>query len=79
MPWIKQIDRCTFVDNAPSTNPWCSTKTDSNTDHVGGGGHYGECLSEACPVYNDNSEFEEWKRQNTLGWWSFTITFTWNY
>ena len=56
------------MDTPPVENAWCSTKTDSNTDHVGGGGHYGECLSEACPVYNDNSEFEEWKRQNTLGW-----------
>jgi len=59
-------NKCTFVDNAPSTNPWCSTKTESNNDHIGGGGFYGDCLSGACPVLSDDTEFEDWKDKNTL-------------
>ena len=73
MPWIIKIGRCTFVDNAPSTNPWCSTKTESNNDHIGGGGFYGDCLSGACPVLSDDTEFEDWKDKNTLGWWFFIL------
>ena len=68
MPWVIINDRCTFVNNAGSTHPWCSTKTDTqNGDHIGGGGYYGECLADSCPVLSDNSEFEDWKVQNTLG------------
>ena len=55
------------MDNAPSTNPWCSTKTEPNDDHIGGGGFYGDCLSGACPVLSDDTEFEDWKDKNTLG------------
>ena len=55
------------MDNAPSTKPWCSTKTDSKNDHIGGGGFYGDCLEDSCPVLSDDTEFEDWKDQNTLG------------
>ena len=55
------------MDNEPSPHPWCSTKTDSKNDHIEGGGFYGDCLSKACPVLSDNTEFEDWKVQNTLG------------
>jgi len=43
-------NECIFEGNAPGdTEPWCSTLTDSNDDHVGGQGNWGFCASD-CPV-----------------------------
>ena len=43
-------NECTFEGNAPEdTEPWCSTLTDSNDDHVSGQGKWGFCASN-CPV-----------------------------
>jgi len=43
-------NECIFEGNAPGdTEPWCSTLTDANDDHVGGQGAWGFCSSE-CPV-----------------------------
>ena len=37
---------CTLDGNAPGeTEPWCSTQTDSNDDHIGGQGYWGFCSS----------------------------------
>ena len=31
--------------------PWCSTKTDSNNNHISGQGVYGDCMEDgACPI-----------------------------
>ena len=46
---------CTFVGNYPGeTEPWCSTLTNSNDDHVGGQGNWGFCASD-CPVASESS------------------------
>ena len=48
-------DTCTFEGNSPGeTNPWCSTLTDSNDDHLGGQGRWGYCSSD-CPVDGDTT------------------------
>ena len=31
-------------------NPWCSTKTDDNGNHISGQGVYGDCIDESCPI-----------------------------
>ena len=36
---------CTVQDGGP---PWCSTKTDSYDNHIGNGGHWGDCAP--CPT-----------------------------
>ena len=30
-------------------DPWCSTNTDSDNNHINGNGYYGDCLRESCP------------------------------
>ena len=40
-------NECTLDGNAPGeTEPWCSTLTNSNDDHVGGQGNWGFCASD---------------------------------
>ncbi len=37
----------------PEGRLWCSTRVDSDRVHVGGGGHWGHCPEEGCPVSDD--------------------------
>ena len=46
---------CTYDGNsAGETEPWCSTLTNSNDEHVYGQGNWGYCSS-ACPVDGDST------------------------
>ena len=39
-------NQCTFEGNQPGeTEPWCSTRTDSSGNHIGGQGNWGFCPS----------------------------------
>ena len=49
-------NECTFDGNAAGeTEPWCSTLTDSNNDHVGGQGNWGFCSSNCGVVTSTTS------------------------
>ena len=64
----QSYDKCIFKDNEGNGQPWCSTKTDPTSNlHIGGGGHYGDCSPDLCPVVHDDEEFVKWKDQNTVG------------
>ena len=64
----QSYDKCIFKDNEGNGQPWCSTKTDpTSNEHIGGGGHYGDCSPDLCPVVHDDDEFVKWKDQNTVG------------
>ena len=64
----QSYDKCIYLDNEGNDLPWCSTRTDDVTnEHIGGGGHYGDCSEDLCPVILDEVEFVKWKDQNTVG------------
>ena len=61
-------DKCIYLDNEGNDLPWCSTRTsDVTNEHIGGGGHYGDCSEDLCPVVLDEAVFGEWRDQNTVG------------
>ena len=61
-------DKCIYLDNEGNDLPWCSTRTgDVTNEHIGGGGHYGDCSEDLCPVILDEVEFVKWKDQSTVG------------
>ena len=43
-----KYDACILVD-ADDGKPWCSTKTDTRGNHIGGQGQWGHCAG-SCPV-----------------------------
>ena len=44
----EKYESCPQDPEDPNEN-WCSTRTDADGEHVGGGGHYGFC-GDSCPL-----------------------------
>ena len=64
----QSYDKCIYLDNEGNDLPWCSTRTgDLNNEHIGGGGHYGDCSEDLCPVVLDEAVFGKWTDQSTVG------------
>ena len=64
----QSYDKCIYLDNEGNDLPWCSTRTGEVTnEHIGGGGHYGDCSEDLCPVILDEVEFVKWTDQSTVG------------
>jgi len=48
----KTYNECAFEADKGDTYAWCSTKVDASGNHVNGGGHWGKCDPDNCPLPN---------------------------